>query len=74
MSEHTDEVLYNIAYQRGRADEREASVRGKFNEWIGVKRCPERHPEGGQCELREGHVFEKHLAGMILWPKEGGRE
>jgi hypothetical protein len=143
-TEAGNEVLYNIAYQRGRADEREALARGdsctercmdrdhllkdaslglkvlyaigkarsftmvgkvKVSSWgkpvmercesliqeIDLyllrdvrmiqseasgdnrteergKRCMERHPEGGQCELREGHAFEKHLAGMILWP------
>ena len=30
-------------------------------------RCQAMHEEGGQCELREGHEFDRHLAGMILW-------
>lgn len=32
-----------------------------------MPRCQAIHPEGGQCELREGHEFSKHLAGMIVW-------
>lgn len=32
-----------------------------------ILRCQAVHPEVGQCELRAGHEFEKHLAGMILW-------
>lgn len=35
-----------------------------------VKRCQQRHSEGGQCELRAGHLG-KHLAGMIMWASEG---
>ncbi len=31
-----------------------------------ILRCQESHAEGGQCELREGHIG-KHLAGMIMW-------
>jgi hypothetical protein len=33
-----------------------------------IPRCQAQHPEGGQCELREGHTNDRHLAGMILWP------
>jgi hypothetical protein len=63
MNKAGDEAIYDIAYQRGRADERKALSRG-------IERCTEHHPEGGQCELRVGHALrgsEKHLAGMIMW-------
>jgi hypothetical protein len=67
MSEHANKVLYDIAYQRGRADEREALARGD-SRTEQIKRCQAQHPEGGRCEFREGHAFDRHLAGMILWP------
>lgn len=39
-----------------------------------ILRCQAVHPEVGQCELRAGHKFEKHLAGMILWPVSAGSD
>ncbi len=38
-----------------------------------ILRCQAQHPEGGQCELRAGHEFEEHIAGMILWSDDAGK-